>query len=180
MGGLSITLVDSLDMLAVLGAKEEFTKAVDWVMENVSFDKDVNVSVFETNIRVLGGLLSAHILACNKTLGMYIGNYEGKLLDLSVDLANRLLVAFKTPTGLPYGTVNLKRGVPRGETRVVCAACAGTFALEFGLLSSLTGNPVYEKTAKESAERLYSKRSTKVVCSNCGYAFSHQMSIRGC
>ena len=50
----SLTLIDTLDSLAVLGELEEFEKAVKLVIEDVTFDTDVVVSVFETNIRVLG------------------------------------------------------------------------------------------------------------------------------
>ena len=45
---------------------------------------------------------------------------------------------------MPYGTVNLKHGVPQGETPVTCAAGVGTFIIEFGTLSRLTGNPLFE------------------------------------
>lgn len=34
-------------------------------------------------------------------------------------------------------------GIPRGESPETCTAGAGTLILEFGLLSRLTGNPVY-------------------------------------
>jgi mannosidase alpha-like ER degradation enhancer 2 len=159
LGGVSTTLIDSLDMLAILGDSQGFTEGIEWILRNMrNFDIDSNVSVFETNIRVLGGLLSAHLIAGNATLRMFRGVYDGGLLGLAVDLADRLLVAFDTPTRLPFGTVNLRRGVPKGESRVVCAACAAPFSLEFGLLSVLTGNPVYEATAKEAAEKLWSKR----------------------
>lgn len=50
----SLTLIDTLDTLAVLGEIEEFEEAVRLVIKDVSFDNDVVVSVFETNIRVLG------------------------------------------------------------------------------------------------------------------------------
>ena len=56
--GVALTLIDALDTLAVLGNASEFGWAVRWVSEHVSFDQDVDVSLFETNIRVLGGLLS--------------------------------------------------------------------------------------------------------------------------
>lgn len=38
----------------VLGDLEEFEHAVQLVLRDVTFDSDVIVSVFETNIRVLG------------------------------------------------------------------------------------------------------------------------------
>ncbi len=160
LGGLSTTLIDSLDMLAVLGDHQSFEDGVDWVLQNIpNFDKDANVSVFETNIRIVGGLLSAHMIAANKTLNMYRGEYAGGLLLLAADLADRLLWAFETPTRLPFGTVNLRHGVPKGESRVVCAACCATFSLEFGMLSILTGDPKYESAAKQAAEVLFSKRN---------------------
>lgn len=46
-----------------MGLHDEFNKAIDYIKFNVSFDADINVSVFETNIRVVGGLLSAHMLS---------------------------------------------------------------------------------------------------------------------
>ena len=39
--------------------------------------------------------------------------------------------------------VNLMMGIPRGESPETCTAGAGTLIVEFGLLSRLTGNPVY-------------------------------------
>lgn len=42
---------------------------------------------------------------------------NGPLLRMAEDVAKRLLPAFDSKTGMPYGTVNLKTGVPAGETR---------------------------------------------------------------
>ena len=50
----SLTLIDSLDTLVMLGDLAEFERGVKLVIENVNFDQDIVVSVFETNIRVLG------------------------------------------------------------------------------------------------------------------------------
>lgn len=41
-------------------------------IETIGFNLDVNVSVFETTIRILGGLLSAHLLAIDPMLGIYV------------------------------------------------------------------------------------------------------------
>ena len=54
MGNFSLTLIDSLDMLVVLGDIDEFEDAVKKVIDTVKFDTDVVVSVFETNIRIVG------------------------------------------------------------------------------------------------------------------------------
>ena len=62
-GGVSLTLIDTIDMLGIIGNSTAFTEALWTIVDNVDFDKDKVVSVFEMNIRVLGGLLSAHIMA---------------------------------------------------------------------------------------------------------------------
>uniref|UniRef100_A0A2P2KRG6 alpha-1,2-Mannosidase n=1 Tax=Rhizophora mucronata TaxID=61149 RepID=A0A2P2KRG6_RHIMU len=67
LGGYALTLIDSLDMLALLGDKEQFTFSVEWIGKNLRFDINKTVSVFETSIRVLGGLLSAHLIASDYT-----------------------------------------------------------------------------------------------------------------
>lgn len=58
MGGYSLTLIDALSSFVVLGDKEGFEKAVKLVADNVTFDIDAKVQVFEVTIRVLGGLVS--------------------------------------------------------------------------------------------------------------------------
>eukprot|EP01114_Cavostelium_apophysatum_P012725 TRINITY_DN2912_c0_g2_i1.p1 TRINITY_DN2912_c0_g2~~TRINITY_DN2912_c0_g2_i1.p1 ORF type:complete len:500 (-),score=68.83 TRINITY_DN2912_c0_g2_i1:303-1802(-) len=155
LGSYSLTLVDTLDMLFMIGNQSEFEKQVQWVGKHVSFERDVNVSVFETNIRVLGGLLSAHLLA-EKSMKE---RYDGSLLTKAVDVGDRLLKAFDTATGIPFGAVNLMYGVPLFETPVVSTASAGTFSLEFGVLSRLTGDRKYEAAAKKAVKSLWSKRS---------------------
>jgi len=49
-----MTLVDTLDTLVILGDIEEFERAVKLVIKDVQFDNDIIVSVFETNIRMVG------------------------------------------------------------------------------------------------------------------------------
>ena len=81
--------------------------------------------------------------------------YDGLLLNLAIDLANRLLPAFETSTGIPYGTVNLVKGVPKGETTVASLAGGGSMSLEFELLSRLTGSPVYGHVAMRAVKALW-------------------------
>ena len=54
----------------------------------------------------------------------------------------------------------LLQGIPEQETRVTCTACAGTLLLEFGLLSRLTENPVFEEKARHAAVQVFSKPPT--------------------
>lgn len=59
----SLTLIDALDTLAVMGNFTEFRRVVQILTSKQNFDANINVSVFETNIRIVGGLLSAHLLS---------------------------------------------------------------------------------------------------------------------
>lgn len=155
-----LTLIDTLDMLAILEDGPEFRRAVSLVLENASFDLDEEVSVFETTIRVLGGLLSAHMFAADATRELYVSeDYHGGLLKLAVDLGDRLLPAFDTATGIPYGTVNLRRGVPKDETPIASTAGAGSLSLEFTMLSVLTGDVKYAVAARRSVRALFDRRS---------------------
>ena len=45
LGDYSLTLIDSLDTLAIMGNVTEFKKAVKLVVDNVSFDKPYTVQV---------------------------------------------------------------------------------------------------------------------------------------
>lgn len=46
-----------------MGNYTEFQRVTDILTAKDSFDSNINVSVFETNIRIIGGLLSAHLLS---------------------------------------------------------------------------------------------------------------------
>lgn len=90
---------------------------------------------------MIGGILAAHLLAEKAGLDLEPGwPCHGRLLDLAERFASKLLPAFDTPTGMPYGTINLAvGGVPPKETPITCVATIGTLILEFGALSRLTG-----------------------------------------
>lgn len=167
------------------------------------FDLDSKVQVFETVIRGVGGLLSAHLFAIGElpitgynpqrmkawardddgnfaqspiewSNGL---NYDGQLLRLAFDLAERLLPAFYSSTGMPYPRVNLRHGIPfyQGsplnqppdpnfpheghETTETCSAGAGSLVLEFTVLSRLTGDPRFEQLAKRAFWAVWARRS---------------------
>uniref|UniRef100_A0A9R1SBZ4 alpha-1,2-Mannosidase n=2 Tax=Cyprinus carpio TaxID=7962 RepID=A0A9R1SBZ4_CYPCA len=163
LGKFSLTLIDTLDTLALLNKTAEFEKAVRRVVTDVRLDNDIVVSVFETNIRVLGGLLGGHSMAVMlKESGRMLW-YQDELLHMAKDLGLRLLPAFNTSSGLPYPRVNLRFGVRGPETRTgtetdTCTACAGTIILEFAALSRFTGDPTFEAHARRALDFLWEKR----------------------
>lgn len=79
---------------------------------------------------------------------------------MAENVAKRLLPAFDTATGMPYGTVNLMYGVPKDETSITCTAGVGTLLVEFGTLTRLTGNPIYEEVALNALYSLWKRRSS--------------------
>jgi len=143
---LLMTAVDGLDTLIVAGLTDEATRARNYIAENLSFDKDRSVQLFEITIRLLGGLLSGYQLTGDQ-----------RLLALADDLGGRLLPAFDSPTGMPYRYVNLRTG----ETRDADSNPAeiGTLMLEWGTLAKLTGKNVYYDKAKAALMALYQRRS---------------------
>ncbi|KAI9654553.1 MAG: alpha mannosidase-like protein [Trizodia sp. TS-e1964] len=158
LGNYSLTLIDSLSTLAILAsspvgnngenkALRLFQDGIASLIENYGdgtpnpsghgtrargFDLDSKVQVFETVIRGVGGLLSAHLFAVGELPirgydprksqaesgsldGIRWPNsfvYDGQLLRLAHDLGTRLLPAFYSNTGIPYPRVNLRHGIP--------------------------------------------------------------------
>lgn len=165
LGNYSLTLIDTLDTLLVLGNVSEFHRAVKLVIDTVSFDKDSTVQVFEANIRILGSLISAHILLTDPkhpfgNAGLV--DYDNELLHLAHDLAVRLLPAFEnTSTGIPYPRVNLKSGVPPDSINETCTAGAGSLLVEFGILSRLIGDSTFEWVARRAVRALWKLRSNE-------------------
>jgi mannosyl-oligosaccharide alpha-1,2-mannosidase len=143
---LGLSLIEALDTLWVMGLDSRFADGVDWVKAELEFDIDGEVSVFETSIRLIGGLLSAHH-ACGDPV----------LLAKARDLADRLLPAFDTPTGFPYRFINLKTGARRDPA--TNPAEIGSFLPEWGTLSRLTGDPRYRDVTRHAMVELFAKRS---------------------
>jgi mannosyl-oligosaccharide alpha-1,2-mannosidase len=144
---LGLSLIEALDTLWIMGLDDEFNDGIDWVKRELSFDVDGEVSVFETSIRLVGGLLSA-FHACG----------DPALLAKARDCADRLLPSFNaSPLGIPHRFVNLRTGALRG--RETNPAETGTFIPEFGFLSKATGDDRYRAAAKRALVSMYERRS---------------------
>lgn len=171
-GNLSVTLLDTLDTLFLLKRFSSFVSHVKYLEDHLSFDQDVVVSVFETTIRVLGSLLSAHgfLVEPVPEIGFnsteWYPSYNNHLLNLAVDLADRLMPAFDTATSIPFGAINLRYGVMRQESRVASTAGAGSLLLEFGTLSRYTGDPRYYQSAFAAMNALHSRASALGLVGN--------------
>jgi hypothetical protein len=141
-----MTPVDSYDSFIILGMKKEAAEAKKLILTQPDFDIDNEVQVFEITIRILGGLISAYELDGNK-----------KFLDLAIDLAERMMPAFNTPTGMPWRYIHLQSGAVRDS--INNPAEIGTLMMEFGKLSTITGNRKYYETAKKAIMEVFKRRS---------------------
>uniref|UniRef100_A0A8B9HAT0 alpha-1,2-Mannosidase n=1 Tax=Astyanax mexicanus TaxID=7994 RepID=A0A8B9HAT0_ASTMX len=122
---MGATIVDALDSLYIMGLHDEFKDGQEWIEQNLDF----SVVSIPMHTR-----FTAHEM-----------NTVFKVK--AVQLAEKLLPAFNTPTGIPWAMVNLKSGVGRnwGWASAGSSILAefGTLHMEFVHLTYLTGNPAY-------------------------------------
>jgi mannosyl-oligosaccharide alpha-1,2-mannosidase len=154
-GQRAATLVDTLDTLIIMGLDAEFEEAVK-AMKKIDFTTSAveRLNVFETTIRYLGGLLSAHDLSKGK---------HRSLLVQATQLGDMLYAAFDTPNRMPISrwdwekyvawrlqccftllTINsgALKGFQEADIQSISAEL-GSLTLEFTRLSQLTGDPKY-------------------------------------
>ena len=86
---LCATMVDALDTMWLMGLESRFEESVTFLEAHLDPSIDHEESLFETTIRILGGLLSAHSLSGRPLL-----------LDKATALGSRLLGAFPPCTSI--------------------------------------------------------------------------------
>uniref|UniRef100_S4RM89 alpha-1,2-Mannosidase n=1 Tax=Petromyzon marinus TaxID=7757 RepID=S4RM89_PETMA len=169
LGNYSLTLIDALDTLAVMGNASQNGDAHTQCDDNTHFEHfglflcaHAAAHACPGACRVLGSLLSAHLIITDTAQpfgDMALPDYEDELLHMAHELASRLLPAFEnTNTGIPYPRVNLRRGVPLDVSEETCTAGAGSLLVEFGVLSRLLGDPTYEGAARRAVRSLWALR----------------------
>eukprot|EP01102_Stenamoeba_stenopodia_P017199 TRINITY_DN6131_c0_g1_i1.p1 TRINITY_DN6131_c0_g1~~TRINITY_DN6131_c0_g1_i1.p1 ORF type:complete len:649 (-),score=151.37 TRINITY_DN6131_c0_g1_i1:33-1979(-) len=135
-GGFAMSFLESMDTLLIMDMKQEFLDAFS-IIDCLNFNKEVEVSVFETTIRALGGLLSAYELT-----GIDI------LKEKAIQLGTLLAKAFDHNIGFPFNNLPLASG----NTALVndftfALSQIGTIQLEFSELSHLTNDSSYRDMA---------------------------------
>jgi len=145
---MALTMIDALDTLILMGFADDVTQVRNYLRDHLTFDGQEDINVFETTIRVIGGLLSAHALTGDQ---LYV--------ELAEECAQGLLVAFDTNTGIPLGTVGLRSKVasnPEWSSGSSTMAEVGSIQLEWSYLSRLTRNPIYEQKVERVMQHLAS------------------------
>ncbi|KAL1421255.1 hypothetical protein MTO96_023231 [Rhipicephalus appendiculatus] len=119
--GLGLTIIDGMDTMYLMGLHEELAAAREWVAHNLQLAQHRDVNLFETTIRVLGGLLSMHTLT-----------EEQLYLDKALELGRRLLPGFRSASGVPYSDVNLASGVAHAPVWAPDSSVSGE-VMNFGI-----------------------------------------------
>lgn len=138
--GLGLTIVDAIDTLYIMNmtqgkrrsdqafasmddrCRSEYQDARGWISSSLDCDSDsvdkFN-SHFEVTIRVLGGLLSVYHLTADeiflkRAVRSWTRHLHWSFSILQIELGDRLLLNFNTPTGLPMAEINIKRKAASG------------------------------------------------------------------
>ncbi|KAI1008681.1 hypothetical protein LB504_001978 [Fusarium proliferatum] len=156
--GWGATAVDGLSTAIIMEDAEIVDKILRQIMLTdftVTIVPNQPISLFETTIRYLGGLLSAYDLLSGSykhlATDMYLKN---NLLKAAVILADRLSIAFDTPSGIPDDEIIFNPQLRRFGNIDNSITCFGTLVLEWTRLSDLTGNQTYAKLAQRAQDHL--------------------------
>jgi hypothetical protein len=142
--GLGWIIVDSLDTTMIMNLTSRVSDARLWVQQSLDYEQDQDVNTFETTIRMLAGLLSAHYMST--LLPGLSSPGDDIYLVKAVDLADRLLGAYDSPSGIPHASVHLasQKGVgSHSDGGASSTAEATSLQLEMKYLSNITGNDMY-------------------------------------
>ena len=148
-GGMGWIIVDALDTMMLMNLSTELTQARQWIHTNLTYDQNHDVNTFETTIRMLGGLLSAHYLSSafpNVYAPAQDGLGDDMYVEKATDLADRLLGAYESASGVPFASVNLHtmKGIPSHDDGGASSTAEATSVqLEMKYLSKLTGETHY-------------------------------------
>mmetsp|Transcript_7793 Transcript_7793/g.28788 ORF Transcript_7793/g.28788 Transcript_7793/m.28788 type:complete len:448 (+) Transcript_7793:1177-2520(+) len=117
--------------------QEEYEQARNWVACQFHFPNSnvKELSVFEVNIRYVGGFLAAYALSGDRIF-----------VEKAQDLVDTLLPAFDTASGIPKSLYDPNTGRTRNygwASQNAILAEFGTLDLEFQYLSDITGEEVY-------------------------------------
>ncbi|KAJ6547673.1 seven-hairpin glycosidase [Mycena capillaripes] len=145
--GWGASICDAMTTMKIMGLDDFFAEAVNFtsVIDFSQSQTSDTVSVFETTIRYLGGLLSAYELSDQQ--------YPA-LLDKARELGDKLAYAWVGDSDIPFGFLDFSTNTPVQDTSNI--AEAGTLTLEWATLSKYTGNDTYRLLAEKAVKHIAS------------------------
>ncbi|KAH7099775.1 seven-hairpin glycosidase [Auriculariales sp. MPI-PUGE-AT-0066] len=153
--GWGASIVDAMSTMLVMDLKDQYAKALEYAV-NIDFDKpNVSgpVSVFETTIRYLGGMLSAYEL--NSKLN---GQKDEALVKKAQQVADNMAHAWVGDQTVPWGWIDFTNNTPKEDNSNI--AEAGTLIMEWGKLSEYSGNKTYLELAEKSFRQIATNNGT--------------------
>ncbi|KAJ5936581.1 CAZyme family GH47 [Penicillium verhagenii] len=152
--GWGASAVDALSTAIVMGNQDAVTTILEHIA-GIDYSKTSDqVSLFETTIRYLAGMLSGYDLLTGPAANMATDpSHVDALLTQSKNLADILKFAFDTPSGVPYNGINITSQGNDGATTNGLAV-TGTLVLEWTRLSDLTGDDEYAKLSQKAESYL--------------------------
>lgn len=143
--GWGATIVDSLSTAHIMGLEDIFKEGVNFTL-GIDFSQSKTndtISLFESTIRYVGGILSAYELD---------GKKDDRLVGKARELADKLIHGWVDNNDIPYNALNFTTDRPVVDETGL--AVAGTLVLEWSKLSDYTGNNTYRTFAEKSMRRL--------------------------
>ncbi|XP_049886281.1 endoplasmic reticulum mannosyl-oligosaccharide 1,2-alpha-mannosidase isoform X2 [Pectinophora gossypiella] len=143
---LGLTIVDGLDTAFIMGLNKEYEEGKEWIRNELVFTKNKDVNFFEVTIRVLGALLTN-----------YHFSQDDMFLKKALDLGDRLMSAFQSPSGIPHSDVNLGARTAHAPewSHYSTTAEVSTVQLEFRELSRASKNPRFEQAAAAVSQKIH-------------------------
>lgn len=150
------TPIDGLSTMLLMNLTDEAEEARQLICDSLDVRPAGLTSVFDTTIRVIGGLVSAY------TLYQKLGYQDGRatcLLDKARALGDGIMPALAGAPGiwLPYPNIDLSNGVVTGTNTVT--SMVGTSIVELAGLSYWTGDFSYMNQSKTNMLTLWKLRS---------------------
>ncbi|KAH7135697.1 mannosyl-oligosaccharide alpha-1,2-mannosidase-like protein [Dendryphion nanum] len=140
--GWGASAIDALSTALVMGQKDIVNQILEHVPEINFGSTATSVSLFETTIRYLGGLISGYDFLTGPLADLAENKaHVDALLTQSIHLANNLSYAFETPSGVPWNNLHFTDRGNDGSANGL--ATVGTLILEWKRLADLTGNQTY-------------------------------------
>lgn len=145
-GGWGASVVDSLSTSFLMGHKDLYDQGVAY-SKQIDFTKTSSdtISLFETNIRYLAGLISAYELG---------GKKEPKLIDQAKVVGDHLITGWVGDNALPCNTLKWNKLAAPDACSSAGIAEAGTLILEMDRLSKYTGDKKYLDLATKSMKAI--------------------------
>jgi mannosyl-oligosaccharide alpha-1,2-mannosidase len=142
-----------------MGEREIVNQILDYVPKIV-WQSNTTVSLFETTIRYMGGLIAGYDLLSGPRLNLVDNPQQvSSLMEQAKSLADNLKFAFKTKSGVPHNDLMFPNMYVDAENNNL--ATTGTLIMEWTRLSDLISDSEYFELANKAEQFLLNPKPAK-------------------